>query len=650
VFRTTALAVVGAVLGTAGSSWGHSEPPPGPPPPPRAAKKIEHVKPLRWSWLHWWEANRWTYVAPLVQAHRTQETDEDDGAARQAAIAALINGLRDPEPLVRAACALSLGRMREEAGLDALELVADQDASDSVKAYALLAIAMIGNKDAQQFLMQRDAAGALQHTATAFGFGTTEYPLLSVVKTLEQLTARGDRASLWALRQHADRRAWSAAKQAVLGNASPWIVADALLGLGAAEERADHEILAEVLVVTDRARSIPAWQLLEEVREEKARAIKAAQTEGGPPLELVRERWNEAHRRLFDRFPVELPLFDHRLYSSGDGGMVGGIENIYMARLRASAAIALGDVEDEIAVQALLQVYNEPLDDYNIVPKTFAAISLGRIGATDALDSLMQVANSDLARQRRQSHYVESPLRGFSAIALGLYARPLETEQGLVDPARYEEAIALLLDRVADPRETPEVRSACAVALGLTTRTAVLKQLVTIAGQLTPDDRPLVGYVLLARAMLGDTNVVEPVTRLLSLPAHPDETTNLLTRRAGVLALGVVGKREVVPLLVQAWHETYYINREVVVALAFCGADGVSGEIVPRLEQSENYFERSYMANVLGLLYSDWPPPTARFLTGENFEMRHGLLHPFRSMSNEFLMQYLIYQFEERWY
>src|SRR5690606_19055043 len=161
------------------------------------------------------------------------------------------------------------------------------------------------------------------------------------------------------------------------------------------------------------------------------------------------------------------------------------------------------------------------------------------------------------ARGAYQKYY-SSPLRGYAAIGLGLYAqrnlqvipdeeafdteprgavrrpgtrpptsRPAE-EAGEADPAgggrpRFPVALAALSDRMLDPRELVETRTACALALGLTGRPEALPPLQALAKVVRPGDgtipgySPLVGYSLLARGMLRDHTIIEQARSFLTV-------------------------------------------------------------------------------------------------------------------------------------
>jgi hypothetical protein len=254
-------------------------------------------------------------------------------------------------------------------------------------------------------------------------------------------------------------------------------------------------------------------------------------------------------------------------------------------------------------------------------------------------------------RRPKPQKVLESPLRGFAAIGLGLYARLYNSPQGQADRPDYEKALELLQQRLADEREKLEVRAACAIALGLAGRTVSLKTLIGGYESFDETSPLLGGYALLARAMLGDRNLIEPVSAAIAREHDRDEMTDLLARRAAVLALGVAGTGDVVPHLVRFWDEPFHVNREVILALSLCSAEGVSQYVLPGVNGKGNQYERAYMAEVVGRILSrGGRPPLSRFLIGSNFTMRHGLLEPYYAISNPFLYLYLIPQFEDTWY
>ncbi len=451
----------------------------------------------------------------------------------------------------------------------------------------------------------------------------------------------------------------------IAGSHNPWLVSESGLSLGRIAEKIGLRVLTVIASGDTAIEEVPVWQFLLALRNDKL----------GPITLSEYREWLQAHRRLFsyeptpydeksevirsDVQPHDLPApkgrnpADRPVVFLDNLKMVKGVEDIYMARLRTSAVIALGQAGNQPEVIRTLQLLiEEREDEYNITPKCFALISLGQIGSKDGLPLLLAVASDrDENGRLKTQEKLESPMRGFAAIGLGIYARPYMADQGISDTPAYLSAIELLTERLLDKREKIEVRTACAIALGISGRTANLKTLVNHHDALNQNSQLLGGYVSLARAMLGDHNLISHIPAFMAQPPTRDETTNLMSKRAAVLSLGVIGTDEAIPILVRYYDEHYFVNREVILALSLCHTEGVVGQILPVLKDSDNPYERAYMAEIIGrLLEQHKPSEISRFLIDSNFTMKNGLFEPYKRMSNPFMYEYLIPQFGEIWY
>jgi HEAT repeat protein len=247
----------------------------------------------------------------------------------------------------------------------------------------------------------------------------------------------------------------------------------------------------------------------------------------------------------------------------------------------------------------------------------------------------------------------DSPLRGFAALALGLYARPYDTAQGSADRVGFDRAIITLAERLEDDNEDQEVRTACALALGLAQRTVVLPVLHRAARAIEQrgrrQDNLIYGYLLLGSALAGDQTVVEPAGKFV---LGEDETSpsGILARRAAVLALGMSHSSPAVPVLTQAWHLNHYVNREVIVALRLVGGTGAAQPLLQRLHESKDAEERAYMAQALGeLLATERPTRLVRLTAQGNYTIHNDKLLPVQRVANEFLYDYLIAGLGESW-
>lgn len=640
---------------------GHSEAPPLPPIPP--AQIGVEVLPLRWSWLHWWEANRSRYLVPARQAG----VDQDTGARgrermRRRAAKVLIEKLAAPQPEVRAASALALGRIDAADAMPGLVELARSDPDPTVRQRAITAIGLIAGPDAEALLLEEEYATAYLRCTALLSLGWLETPREGLADRLDSLMG-GDALTVNAVSEsmQALPGGWGAeqTKRTLERANSPWVVARTLGGIDKPDAQIDA-LLLDIASDGPKLRQVRAWRFLQQAHEDKRRY------EGLMESDLTPQNiagWWDAHDTVASLAPEpERPEGVYGLPPAYDLGparsarkTVKGLEFIYQARLRAAAIVALGErglVEAGPALRVALG------DDgpYSPVPRAYAAVALGQIGDREAVASLIGLVAGE--RRGRNSGAAlrvkrDDPLRGFAAIGLGLYARPFETEQGVVDRPMYLEAAEQLAATLLDKRQPVEVRAACAIALGLTGRTAYLRPMLQLSGGLDPtDDVILLGQILLARAMLGDRNVIDPARALLAAPPNRDEMSDLLGRRAAVLAMGLTGRDEAIPPLTEAWNETFYVNREVIYALSLSGRTGVGAALLERLEASDNHYEQAYMAQALGELLGENQPPrlAERFLAGREFTMKDGLLEDHRLLANRFLYEYLIPAFEEPWY
>lgn len=678
---------------------GELPPKPLPPPPPPVISDLNRAAPLRWSWLHWWEANRDLYLTALAQSRNVQDSiAQVDAEVRLSATAALIAGLEDNHDYVRYTSALALGRMREASAVEPLKLRAQTDDNESVRGAAIIALGMIGDEPSRALLLTETYPSGFLRDAAVRALGMSDEPMpltaaQGLIKLIYEDKPPFANAAVWSLSQ------WTAgnaeAYRLVLSRTlSPWLASDAILALGSLNDRRSDELFADLATRAERIEQLPTWAMLDDVAANKLRIALAFRSSDNQTANLY-ETYIRQHDRLYRLMPRALrtdetvPDYDYRdpsatpvvvpkevtdsdpnkqplqrpthltrkeaeLRERRRERVMVGIEQIYQQRLRATAAIALEHAPQDISLPALHTLVQERDDDYlyNVLPKCFAAMSLGRIGSPKSLPILMEIVDERQARRAKTVEETKSPLRGFAALGLGFYAAPKHTEQGPANRPGYEKASELLATRLADKREQQEVRAACAMALGLSRRTENLRYLIVVSDTLdAQDDYLLIGYVILARAMLGDQNILDPAMNVLAMRAHRDQTTDILARRAAVLAMGVYGGDDAIPRLTQSWHESYYVNREVILGLSLCRAPGVSTAVVPILQESADAEERAFMAMVLGELFvEDRPEPLARCLNNSNFPLRDPAQQTYRKLTNEFLYDYLIVELGHPWY
>lgn len=333
------------------------------------------------------------------------------------------------------------------------------------------------------------------------------------------------------------------------------------------------------------------------------------------------------------------------------GRVNSGVEPICMADLRASAAIALGRIDGPASRQALRKVLAEKDDEYSDIYKSMAIMSLGQLGDSDALPALAELvhptAPHGVAISKKR---LVSPLRGFAALALGLYARPVKTPQGPEDRKDFDKVYLLLAERVADRDEPEDVRAACSLALGLTGRTENLKYLQPASKTVDARNGLLAGYMILARGMLGDKTILEPAKTFLAAGNNKTDRNGILARRAAVLGLGLTGSQEVLPVLEKCWGMNYHVDRETALAMSFCQGFNATDRLVAAMKNSAKPDDKAMAARSLGELFmKERPSRLARLTNGSNYAMRIPRLIFYRTLANEFLYSYLLAPAADEW-
>ena len=654
IARVKVILGIVALLGSVSTAAAHNgELPPRPPEPPKrtAVPRIIHIKPLRWSWLHWWEANRDLYLQTVRQDRPGQKPDQKQlDRLRRQAVEALTTGLED-ELQVRIAAALALGRMREGTVAGKLLQLARSDPAEPVRVAALAALGLIDSKPSEALLMDFEPRTEKQLVARTAGLGLLKSPdaatLDDVQRTLDSRSVAAATTAVWALQHQAGEDTIRLLYRLLERTTSPWLASNAILAIGQAEQPKSIPLLRAILLDTDQARQLPVLAELHERHEERLVAVQQAKLN----YERAYRRYAAAHERHRQNNPNAGPT-DKRKAPARRGRLIVGYELIYIARLRGAAAIALGGIDHPEARDALLAFLAEKDDDYNALPKGLAIMSLGQGGWPEALPTLIDLVHHRNLKGYRRSPMLESPHRGYAALALGIYARPARSPQGNEDRPGFDKAIEALAGRVLDDRDSLEVRCPAALGLGLSGRTANLPILHEAGSRLHAQrHQSLIGYTMLGRGMLGDVNILPPAQRFLAARNEDTTMSGILGRRAAVLGLGVLGRPSSIPILTNAWHLNYYVNREVALALALCGAENVAEPLIAALKESDDPAEREFMALCLGELFTpERPPRMARFIIGSNYAMKNVQHDWFKRKANDFLFRYLIPAAGRQWF
>jgi HEAT repeat protein len=611
----------------------------------------ERIVPARWSWLHWWEANRDQYLEILRQG-RGQKPDQNVVAKyRDQAADLLLEGLKSEHGPTRARAALALGQMSHQAALGPLIQLASGDKDEGVRTVALVAIGLLDSADADRFLRESKPPSQQLREATLCSLGLISSPGPDALAGLQQTVYGADPGAAvlaaWGLRRHPDAANEKFLKTVLSRTESPWLASEALLALGRTGTADGARMLAEILLGTEAGKDFPAMRALEARHKlavlalAQSKAQKVAYGQAYQDYVKSYEAWRKSNPNSPPALP---PQVGKQVWVSV------GLELVYMARLRASAAIALGEMDTGISRQALVKCLSAKDDPYSQLYKGFAIMALGRLGEQAAAPMLADYLSPEKNGFRKNAGDLKSPLRGYAALALGMYCRPYSTPQGPADRPGFDKVCAGLGARMADASEEPEVRTACAMGLGLTGRTENLKYLQAASRTVPDNDDLMIGYTILARGMLADSNILEPAKKFLAGANDKQDMSGVLGRRAAVLGLGLTGSQQAVPILLEAWHLSYHVNIEVIDALALLQAYNVMDELVKLIQAPKNPWEHAYAVRCMGELFCKARPQRLVWLTnGSNYTLKNTGLLRYQALANEFLFTWLIPSFGADW-
>jgi len=594
--------------------------------------------PVRWTWLHWWETNRDSYLQALRQGEGQKPNLEAFARYRRQATDALLAALKATDWRVRMSAAIALGQMGDPSSLDRLAALADGDSDENVRCGAILAVGLLDCPKGETFLASHRFGTSQQGDSAVVALGLMTQCSPETISNLQKLvgspdTRRGAIAA-WALSRRSDPRSLRYVQSLLERTTDSLQASEAILAIGRQGAPASDSPLASILLATPAGRSVPAYRALQQRRD----ALR---------LEYLRAKADANYRsNARGLFQAAVPGG-----GSQDPGVPLGTEDIYLARLRASAAIALATIDTPVSRQALLKCLQDPEDGYSQLYKAQAIMSLGILGEPGVAPVLTGLlARTNNTGGMKSEEEIRSPLRGHAALALGLYCRPVPTPQGPADRPKYHELSMVLAERLADSREELEVRSACAAALGLTGRTENLPYLRSASANLTARDYVLAGYAILARGMLSDRAVLDAAAKYLVSEENKEETDRILGRRATVLGLGLAGTQEAIPILTRAWDSSSHVNREVMLALCLCQAYNVTEPLVKMLADSSSAERQAFAARCLGEIFlTTRPSRLARMVQGGNYMVRNPGMYPYQVLANEFLCRHLLESFGKAW-
>lgn len=266
-------------------------------------------------------------------------------------------------------------------------------------------------------------------------------------------------------------------------------------------------------------------------------------------------------------------------------------------QVRRSATIALGRLattEDTAIIKRLQYAF---LKDADNSVKNFAAISLGRIGGSEAIDFL-------------KKHFAKTPYltRAFVAIALGI------SGDASVGP--------ILLEAFGESSEQ-SFRGACAIALGILGDQLFGAQLLDTLGK--EKNTTFRGNLVLALGMMAYEPAKDQIKRILA-----KERDAGLRGEAGE-ALALIGDDSTIDVLIGLLekNESIYMTSAIAVALGRLRTpESFDALLEVAADERQNTKVRAFALAALGrIIDPNVPPALSRMVIDHNYRIEMGYVY-----------------------
>lgn len=582
--------------------------------------------------MNWTYQRQFTFDPTAKQPQRVRK--QPPAEQRAQVVKALLKATEHEFFEVRAASAMALGRMSELTARVALDRLTG-DAHEPVRLSAYIAMGLLDSAKSEQHLLAINDPSTNNKIAQLYGLGLTSklsdksVQGLRATVRLQDKDTRIARTAMWGLRHHVFNENQVVTKDVLKETKDLRLGCETILALGQQKNPEAIASLSDILLATPVGQQLPAYAVLDTTE----RIAKEA-----------RARLKRIEQRILnngDKLPKQQTMLSHA-------------RRVYQERLRSSAAIALGHFDHPDARQALRDALTQRDDEFSDLHKGMAIMSLGQIGDGQSAALLMEIADYHLpnrpnkiikGREKR-----ESPLRGYAALALGLYVRQHRNSIEKHDQRMIDDVSVLLAETLNNRKDTQEMRAACALALGLAKRDKHLVPLQRVTKTLGANDDLLIGYIMMARGMLGDRSLKEQAFRYLELERDKTTPEGILGRRAAVIGLGLLRDRAANDMLKRSWEANYYVVHETALAFAIAQEYSITPALLDMLAMSKKSLAKAFACESMGFLYTDKRPPrTCWFTNGGNYMMRDDAMRFYQMMGNEFLFRYLVEVFGDQW-
>ncbi|MEM9414749.1 MAG: HEAT repeat domain-containing protein [Planctomycetota bacterium] len=529
------------------------------------------------SWIYWWEAHGQAYLRECVAERELPISSPPTRRFRGDAIDALLPMLDDTDARVREQAVIALARIGHEPLEDAILGWPDEpvpedrwasgwlidDPDESVRCACWVALGLLDTERSRAKLAEPMALPEREQVSRVGGVGLLSeladghLAALSALLTDADTSVEVKRWVIWAIGQHDEaippERRDAMYRWAMENIASPFVLSQILSSPDYVERQGGARWLVQVLRYYPAIRELPGYAAI--------RGQPDGTAHGSSPTRLSMETRLAALQSLAHLPPPEsqrdrVALRETLLRRAMAGNRAGLLDFNRGADAIAFALHSDANPEDLDRLYDLLR-------GFTVIPTDEA----------DPLEEGADLTASDLLE--RQS---DNEVRSYTAIAVGLLIRRETEGTALYDAWPREHLRGIQLERlkrrfgqrlsraIADADEPLAYRAACALALGLTADPRYVPVLTQELSRLQGGDEVVLGYGLLALAMLGDERVSDPVSRYVNRPGTVGGVDDLIGRRAALQALAVLGdagadtSRQAIE---QAWGRDPWLSIEV---------------------------------------------------------------------------------------
>jgi hypothetical protein len=581
------------------------------------------------SWLHWWETQR-----PAAQRDKVIESPAAWSMERLAEIEPyrerLIEALeplakdKGADPYARAGAIIALARMRYD---KLLEIIVSDKApaagseprlgpsgqswpvgavgaeSDRVRVAGWLALGILDTEESRARLTDEFVWAVTINDevarVTAFGLldELSEEERAFLIKTMRNSkTAEVQRMALWALDQHDTEDNDPIMRDAIRQLISPYSVAQALQATGPMQRLGTYQLFETIIDRPEKLDEITVFKHIKNgtvwestctfgVKKELTVSALLALTELEPATGDIGRSLRKALVEQVEEGPATP---DRHVQQIKDvTGPVGNYE-------RGPAALALAMQADEKHdLNDHINLLRELLDDGTT---KVDVLVWQRDKNGKPLKHLDPVFVEEEVNQRAH------PARGYAAVALGLILQRTnpDTTLGQERPLRFRskgqfnnvfgDVSRTLIKELNDNKGYTDVRSGCAIAMGLSGYDQFREPLREALTSLDAGDAALYGYIVEALAMLDDPEAPKLAEKYLQANTKIKHENDRLARRALASALVFSGDttQDVDKLVMQAWPNDPWVGIELARAAAARGGGETIGYLIEQLGDPEH--------------------------------------------------------------